>query len=72
MTQAGGRFVIVVFRGEIERHYYTHVRRACEKDGMILLLTERDIVVFLRQAKHGKIKESHIRDIYDRTVREIS
>ncbi|MEN6424028.1 MAG: transposase [Phycisphaerales bacterium] len=72
MTRAGGRFVIVVFRGEIQRHYYEHVRRACEKDGMVLLLTERDIVVFLRQAKHGKIKESHIRDIYDRTIREIS
>lgn len=72
MTEAGGRFVVVVFRGDIKKHYYEHIRRANEKDGMILLLSERDIIVFLRQARNGKIKESHIRDIYDRTVREIS
>ena len=72
MTEAGGRFVVVVFRGEIKKHYYEHIRRAIDKDGMILLLNERDIIVFLRQARNGKIKESHIRDIYDRTVREIS
>lgn len=72
MTQAGGRFVIIAFRGEVKPSYYHHVRRASERDGVILLLTESDILVFLRQAKNGKIKESHIRDVYDRTVREVS
>jgi hypothetical protein len=72
MTGAAGRFVVLVFRGEIKKHYYDHIRRASEKDGLVLLLTEKDIVVFLRQAKNGKIREGHIRDIYDRTVREIS
>ena len=72
MSQAAGRFVVVAFRGEVKKHYYDHIRRAGEKDGMILLLTERDIGVFLRQTKHGKLKESHIRDIYDRSVRAVS
>lgn len=73
MTGAGGRFIVVVFRGEVLKRYYEHIKRiAGEKDGFILLLTDRDLQVFIRQARNGKPKESHIRDIYDRTVREIS
>ena len=73
MTGAAGRFVVLAFRGEVKKHYYDHIRRMMsEKDGLALLLTEKDIVVFLRQAKNGKIREGHIRDIYDRMVREIS
>jgi hypothetical protein len=44
-----------------------------EKDGgVILLLGDRDIEVFLRQAINMKSREAHLRDIFDRTVREIS
>jgi hypothetical protein len=58
----------------MKNHYYQHVKRiANEKDGgIVLLLTDRDLLVFLRQARNGKAKEDHIRDLYDRTVREIS
>lgn len=72
MTHAGGRFVIIVFRGEVKNHYYNHIRRVGDRDGLVLLLTENDIFIFLRQARNGKIKESHIRDIYDRTIRQIT
>lgn len=72
MSGAAGRFVVIVFRGQSERRYYEHIKRIAETDGFVLLLTERDIRVFIRQARNGKLKESHIRDIYDSIVREIS
>ncbi|MFF1818295.1 P-loop ATPase, Sll1717 family [Kribbella sp. NPDC058245] len=72
-TPQGGRLVILVFRGDVQKSHYEHVRRiATEKDGMVLLLTSKDLKVFLRQAMNGKVKEDHIQEIYDRTQREIS
>ena len=69
-----GHFGLVCFRGEeVENHYYGHLKRLADKDGKyVLLLTERDVKVFLRQAKNGKVKESHIQEIYDKTIRRIS
>jgi len=75
MTKPIGTFAVLVFRGEIENHYYGHIKRiASDKggDGMVLMLTERDMLVFIRQSLNGRVKESHIQDIYDRTVRAIS
>ena len=75
MTKEIGYFVVLSYRGdEIKKHYYEHIRRiSSEKDGgIILLLTDKDLQVFLRQALNGKVKEDHIQDIYDRTVRMIS
>lgn len=74
MTKEIGRFVVLAFRGEIKKHYYEHIKRiAGEKDGgIVLLLTEKDVDVFLRQAIRGKAREEHIQEIYDRTIREIS
>ena len=45
---------------------------AKDKNGMILLLTEKDLRVFLRQAIKGKVKESHINGLFDRIVRTVS
>lgn len=69
-----GHFGIVCFRGEeVADHYYGHLRRlADQQKKYILLLTERDLKVFLRQAKNGKVKESHIQTLYDKLVRKIS
>ncbi|MBI1311388.1 transposase [bacterium] len=68
-----GRFGLVCFRGEMKNHYYGHLKRLADKDNKtVLLLTERDVLVFLRQAKNGKVKESHLQEIYDRTVRKTS
>lgn len=73
MTNAGGKFVVLFFRGEIKNHYYSHVKRVAEeKGGIVLLLTERDINVFLRQARNGVTKDDHIQDRYDTTIRSIS
>ena len=75
MTKEIGYFIVLSYRGdEIKKHYYEHIRRiSSEKDGgIILLLTDKDLQVFLRQALNGKVKEDHIQDIYDRTVRMIS
>lgn len=75
MTKEIGHFVVITFRGEeTKKQYYQHIKRvAKEKEGgIILLLNERDLNVFLRQAINGKVKEDHINDIYDRIVREIS
>jgi hypothetical protein len=70
-----GRLAIVAYRGgsEIKKSYFEHIRRiATEKGGMVLLIGERDIEVFLRQALNGKKSEGHLQDLFDRTVREIS
>lgn len=73
MSPAIGRFVIIVFRGEIKSHYYEHISRISEnQNGMVLLLTDKDMKVFIRQAINGKVKEAHIHELYDRTVRAIS
>lgn len=74
MTQEIGRFAVLVFRGEMKKHYYDHIKRiSSEKAGGIVLpVTETDMKVFIRQARNGKTKETHIHEIYDRTIRAIS
>jgi hypothetical protein len=60
MNPVIGRFAIVVHRGgpEIKKTYFEHIRRiAVDKRGMVLLIGERDIEVFLRQAINGKKSE---------------
>jgi hypothetical protein len=73
MSQSIGYFVVVVFRGEVSKHNYDHIKRiATERNGLVLLLTEKDVLVFIRQARNGNVRESHIQELFDRTVREIS
>ena len=73
MNEAIGRFVVLVFRGEILPGHYLHVRRISEKSrGFVLPLTDRDLRTFLRQAKNGKVKEDHIQERFDTVVRKIS
>lgn len=73
MTPAGGKFVVLVFRGEMKKHYFQHIKRIHDShQGIVLVLNERDLKIFLRQAVNGKVKESHIQETYDRTIRTIS
>jgi hypothetical protein len=74
MNSVVGRFVIIVFRGQdLRRSYTRHVERiADDKRGMVLILTENDVRVFLRQALKGNFKEDHIYEVYDRACRAIS
>jgi hypothetical protein len=74
MTKVIGGFSVICFRGKVKEHYYQHMKRVSEQTngGVVLLLTDQDLNVFIRQARHGKLKEDHIQDIYDRAVRRIS
>jgi len=73
MNDVIGRFIVVAFRGQdVDPSYYRHVTRIAADKGMVLLLTEKDLRVFLRQALKGKTKEDHIHEIFDRTIRAAS
>jgi hypothetical protein len=73
LSNTFGRFGVIAFRGAIQPAYYGHVRRiATDKDGMIILLNDGDLKVFIRQARNGKVKDAHIQDRYDNMVRMIS
>ncbi len=58
----------------VEKHYYDHIKRvAADKNGgVVLLLNDKDIRVFLRQARASKSREDHIQDRYSATSRAIS
>lgn len=74
MTQEIGRFAVLSFRGKVKNHHYEHIKRvaADKQGGIVLLLTDQDLQVFLRQASNGKLKEDHIQNAYDNIVRQIS
>lgn len=77
LNSSGGRFGIMVFRGtEIKESYLRHIQRIASKNSskprLVLLLTEKDLEVFLRQAFKGSFKDSHIQDRFDYIERKIS
>lgn len=71
-TEAAGKFSVIAFRGEFKDSYPEHQRRIASKGGFTLLITERDLEVFLRQAKNGKWQETHIQALYDAQLRNLS
>lgn len=73
LGEAAGRLIFVVFRGEHRKHHLEHVRRIhTSKNGLALLLNEKDLAVFIRQSINGKVKDEHLQNRYDETVRAIS
>ena len=74
MNDAISRFVIIAFRGlEKKKHYFEHIRRInSDKKGIVLLLDNRDLDVFLRHALNGKSNQPHLQEAYDNVVRQIS
>lgn len=73
MTQTAGRFVIMFFRGDFKNHYYDHVKRAsAQSDGLVLLLNDRDMQVFLRQARNGRPKEDRLFERFYDTLAKVS
>ena len=74
MNDRISKFVVLAFRGiERKKHYYEHIRRIAEdKSGIVLLLTQKDLEVFVRRAIIGKSNECHLQEQYDQIVREIS
>lgn len=70
-----GKFGIIVFRGEeIKDSYLRHISNIANKNqtGLVVVLTQKDMEVFLRQSIKGAFKESHIQDRHDYFVRRIS
>jgi hypothetical protein len=70
-----GNFAVICFRGNDRDKpvYMQHIRRISQNHcGMVILLNDKDLKVFIRQAINGKVKETHIREIYDNVVRRIS
>ena len=71
-----GRFALLCYRGkrpEKAAHYVTHcVRHFRKSNTCILLLVDQDLQVFIRQARSGKLRENHIRQIFDEAVRAAS
>ena len=66
-------FFVVVFRGERKKWYDQHIKRISEiHNGMVLLLTDKDLITLMRQARNGKDSDNHLRNIFDNTVRSIS
>ena len=75
MNPAIGNFAAICFRGEDREKpaYMQHIRRIAQNHkGMVILLADKDLKVFIRQAMNGKVKETHIREIYDQVARKIS
>jgi hypothetical protein len=70
-SEVSGKFSVMAFRGELRDHYIEHQKRIASKAGFVLLVTERDLEVFLRQAQKGKWQETHIQDLYDTQIRNL-
>jgi hypothetical protein len=68
-----GRFGVVCYRGEMSTAYWPHLQKiAKDKKGLVILLNDKDLKVFIRQSRSGKVKESHIQDRCDEYVRKTS
>ncbi len=72
MTNAGGRFVVIAYRGqEKKKSYYEHVKRvSSENGGFILLVDGRDLDIIVRRTINGKSIQPHMQELFDRTVRK--
>lgn len=68
-----GKFAIIAFRGDMQPSYLTHIKRiSADKNALVLPLGIRDLKTFVRQARAGKLKDTHIEDRYDGIVRRVS
>ncbi len=73
LNDIAGRFAVIAYRAkEFNNSYYRHIARIADQKKMVLLLNDKDLRVFIRQAINGKVKEDHISELFDRTVRAVS
>jgi len=70
-SDIAGRFSVIVFRGEWKKMYAEHQKRVASNGGFTLLVTDRDLEVFLRQSQRGKWQETHIQNLYDEQIRQL-
>lgn len=70
LDERKGRLGFLCFRGEIQKHYWNHVKEnLTSKKILILPITDKDLAVFLRQARNGKVKDAHLADRLDAAER---
>jgi hypothetical protein len=73
MNDEIGRFGVCVFRGDIVPAYWPHLKTIVkDKKGLVILLNDKDLKVFIRQSRAGKVKEAHIQDRCDEITRKTS
>lgn len=73
MNDTIGRFAVLCYRGEMKDSYFPHIKRIAEdRKGLVILLRDKDLKVFVRQARNGKVKDAHIQRIFDETSRRCS
>ncbi len=70
LDERKGRLGFLCFRGEVSKHHWQHVKEnLASKKILILPITDKDLAVFLRQARNGKVKDSHLADKLDTAER---
>ena len=68
-----GRFVILSFRGEVTTQHLKHTKRiVSEQDGLVLLLTDKDLCWLMEEAVNGRPPEIYLQDVFNSTLRAIS
>ncbi|MBX3410312.1 MAG: ATP-binding protein [Phycisphaeraceae bacterium] len=70
-TDIVGKFSVIAFRGEFKKSYFEHQKRIADNGGFALLVSERDLEIFLRQTQNGKWQETHIQNLYDEQIRRL-
>jgi hypothetical protein len=74
MTEQAGKVVFLCYRGtQVEKHHLQHIKRISQNSGgLVTPLFDKDLLVFIRQAINGKVKDSHLQDRFDKVERAIS
>ena len=76
MNNASGFCVVLCFRGDdITRQYLQHIKYINDKHpngAIVILLMDKDLKVFMRQARNQRTKDSHIQAIYSEIIEKIS
>ena len=65
LTPPMGQLGFICFRGDVEKRYYQHVRRLIQERKALVMLTDKDLLTFVRQALNGKVKDAHLRGLLD-------
>ena len=70
LSKRKGRLGFLCFRGRFSPSYERHMRTCLTDHGVAIIpLGENDLRVFMRQAKNGKVKDSHLFDKLDNLER---
>lgn len=66
-----GRFGVIASRGRYKEAYMEHQRRIATGGRFVLVVSERDLEVFLSQAESCAYSEEHIQNLYSGQIRRL-